>query len=311
VGMVLAAFLFMRRMAAVANVSQVTHDLTDDYPIVPGESELLVIPGATHLFEEPGALEEVALLAREWFVAHLGPPDRVVRPPHFADREDAGRLLAETLAAGSLDLHDAVVVGLARGGAVPAAAVAEQLGLELDVLAVRKVGYPGHPEYAIGAVTPGGGVYVREAEGLPAELVEAVVADARTRADELDAGLHAADPSLDLSGRTVVLTDDGLATGATMIAAVRWARQAGAARIVVAVPIGPEETVAALAAEVDEVVCPVRPRLFGAVGLWYERFAPVSDAEVVELLRERRGAPGPSGRPGSRRAATGSRSSTR
>jgi predicted phosphoribosyltransferase len=210
-------------------------------------------------------------------------PDRVERALVFEDREEAGRLLADALAGGGI--RDGVVVGLARGGAVPAAVIARRLGLPLDVLAVRKVGHPAQPEYAIGAVTPGGGVYIRDTEGLPTEAVAAVVADAQKRADELDRRLHAEDPALDPGGKTVVLVDDGLATGATMRAAVRWARRAGAARVVVAVPVGPAETLAALESEADAIVCPVQPLFFGAVGFWYERFTQVSDSDVLALLR--------------------------
>ena len=203
-------------------------------------------------------------------------------PPLFEDRADAGRRLADALSAAGLD--DGLVVGLARGGIVTAAAVAECLGLPLDVLAVRKVGHPAQPEYAIGAVTPGGGRFLRDAEDLTGPEVAGAVAEAQERAEELDRRLHAAHGALDPAGKAVLLVDDGLATGATMTAAVRWARHAGADRVAVAVPVGPTETVAALAIEADDVVCPEQPRLFGAVGLWYERFPPVGEEEVVALL---------------------------
>ena len=207
--------------------------------------------------------------------------------PLFADRADAGRRLADALAVDGI--ADGIVVGLARGGVVTAAAVAERLGLPLDVLAVRKVGHPLEPEYAIGAVTPGGGLFLRDDGWTTPEAVAAAVAAAERRAEELDDRLHAGHAALDPAGRTVLLVDDGLATGATMTAAVRWAREAGAARVVVAIPLGPADTVAALASEADEVVCPEQPPLFGAVGLWYERFPPVADEEVSALLAEARG----------------------
>jgi putative phosphoribosyl transferase len=189
----------------------------------------------------------------------LSPPEPFVAAPNppFRDREEAGRRLADAVAARTPG--DAIVVGLARGGVVPAAEIARRLGAPLDVLAVRKVGHPDQPEYAIGAVTPGGGRYLRSTAGLADELVDAVV-------------------------RTVVLADDGLATGATMHAAVRWAREAGAARVVVAIPVGPDETVAALEEEADAVVCLERPLFFGAVGFWYEHFGQVTSEEVVSLL---------------------------
>jgi putative phosphoribosyl transferase len=209
-------------------------------------------------------------------------PLRTADAPIFADREEAGRRLAEALAGSGI--RDGIVVGLARGGVVPAAIAAEELGLPLDVLAVRKVGHPLEPEYAIGAVTPGGDLFLRDVGELPGEAVTAAVAAARRQADELDRRLHAAHGPLDPTGKTVVLADDGLATGATMTAAVRWARHAGAARVVVTVPIGPGETVAALEAEADEVFCLVQPPFFGAVGFWYELFGQVADEQVVALL---------------------------
>jgi putative phosphoribosyl transferase len=191
----------------------------------------------------------------------------------FADRRDAGRRLAAALAD---ERHaDAVVVGLARGGVVVAAEVARALHLPLDALAVRKIGHPFEPEYALGAVTPGDGVYVRDIEGQVPAHVQVWVDEARRRARDLDARLHAERPSVPLAGRRCLLVDDGLATGATMIAAVRYARAAGAARVVACVPVGAAETVAAVATEADRVV-----------GMWYDDFRQVSDEDVVALLAE-------------------------
>ncbi|HSC90468.1 MAG TPA: phosphoribosyltransferase family protein [Gaiellaceae bacterium] len=208
--------------------------------------------------------------------------------PLFADRVDAGRLLGQALEA---EREDAVVVGLARGGVVVAAEVASRLALPLDVVAVRKVRHPWQPEYALGAVTPGDGVYVRGPDGLTDAQVQAAVDAAAGAAAELDRRLHAAVPPLDLAGRTAVLVDDGLATGATMVAAVRWARARGAARVVVAVPVGAVESLAALEGEADAVVCPYPLDQFVAVGLWYGSFAPVGDEEVERLLAAGRSTP--------------------
>ena len=206
--------------------------------------------------------------------------------PLFSDRTDAGRQLAASLA------HiegDAVVIGLARGGVTVAAEVARRLGLPLDALAVRKIGYPSQPEYGIGAVTPGeGGVYLRTDEGLGEAELRAVVVRAWAEADALDRELHVRHDRLDLDGRTAVLVDDGLATGATMIAAVRWARAAGASRVVVAVPVASVQGAQALRAEADEVVCPHEERRFIAVGFWYETFTQVENGEVIGLLDELR-----------------------
>ena len=207
----------------------------------------------------------------------------------FHDRVDAGRQLAAALARAHPGDGDAVVVGLARGGVTVAAEVARLLALPLDALAVRKIGFPGQPEYGIGAATPGvGGVYLRTDEGLGEAELHRVVERARAEADALDGDLHAHHERLDLRGRTVLLVDDGLATGATMIAAVRWARARGAARVVVAVPVAAVESARALRREADEVVCPYEERRFGAVGLWYDVFTQVENDEVVTLLDELR-----------------------
>ena len=202
--------------------------------------------------------------------------------PLFANRRDAGRQLARALAGVEADL----VVGLARGGVAVAAEVALALGIELDALAVRKVGHPWQPEYAIGAVTPGGGVYIRGYDGLGLEQATEVARRAQARAEELDRLLHERRPAVDPAGRACLLVDDGLATGATMIAAVRWARGCGARRVTVAVPVAPPETVAVLEREADTVVCLAAPLSVGAVGFWYADFAQVSDAEVLALLDE-------------------------
>jgi len=203
----------------------------------------------------------------------------------FRDRGEAGRVLAAALR--SYDLGDAVVVGLARGGVAVAAEVARSLALQLDALAVRKIGYPSQPEYAIGAVTPGsGGVYLRSPEDLSDDDLERAIAQARSEAEALDADLHALHPRARLPGRTVVLVDDGLATGATLVASVRWARAQGAARVVVAVPVGAVESADLLRLEADQVVCPHEQRHFGAVGFWYSRFAQVRTEEVLALLDE-------------------------
>jgi putative phosphoribosyl transferase len=200
----------------------------------------------------------------------------------FEDRREAGRQLALALRDERLD--DAVVIGLARGGVVVAAEVAQALHLPLDAVAVRKVGHPLEPEYAIGAVTPRGGVYVRAHDGLTEEQVQRAVAAAQEKAEALDARIHTEHPPLSLEGKLCLLVDDGLATGATMIAAVRWARAEGARRVIVCVPVGAAETVELLRREADDVVALVAPEAFMAVGFWYRDFLPVSDEEVATLL---------------------------
>ena len=205
----------------------------------------------------------------------------------FHDRVDAGRQLAAALEGRRLE--GAVVVGLARGGVPVGAEVARRLSLPLDALAVRKVGHPWQPEYALGAVAPGpDGVFVRSHGGLADEELIRVVGRAKVEANRLDAALHEHLPPLDLGGRTAVLVDDGLATGATMVAAVRWARSQGAVHVVVAVPVAASQSLVFLRSEAAEVVCPHALHDFGAVGLWYEGFDQVSDDLVVALLEELR-----------------------
>jgi putative phosphoribosyl transferase len=200
----------------------------------------------------------------------------------FRDRFEAGRRLADALR--DERGPDLVIVGLARGGVQVAAEVARALGAPLDVVAVRKIGHPWQPEYAIGAVTPGDGVYLRASNGLTeSEVAQAVVAT-KDAAAALDRRLHCRRAPAGLGGKTALIVDDGLATGATMMAATRWARQAGATRVVAAIPVAAAETAALVRKEVDALVALHELSAFGAVGLWYEEFPQVNDDEVIRLL---------------------------
>jgi putative phosphoribosyl transferase len=203
----------------------------------------------------------------------------------FRNRADAGRQLAAELRQTRVD--GGVVVGLARGGVPVAAEVARSFSLPLDALAVCKVGHPSQPEYGIGGVTPSrDGVYVRSNDGLTEEQVRQAVDAALAKATALDLVLHRDRPPLDLEGKDALLVDDGLATGATMFAAVRWARHRGAVRIIVAVPVAAASSIRFLLHEADEIVCPHILRRFGAVGSWYDDFRPVADKDVVRLIAE-------------------------
>lgn len=204
------------------------------------------------------------------------------------DRGEAGRDLAVLLSGLHPPLPDPVVLALPRGGLPVAEPVAAALGAPLDVVVVGKVGLPGHSEVALGAVGAGQ-VTVHDATlarsmGLTPDdvtrLTEAVRTAVRRRHDRYRA-LRAPEP---LEGRTAVLVDDGLATGATMIAAIREARARGAETVVVAAPVGAPEAVERVREEAERVVCPVVPRGFRAVGDWYVRFAPVPDGEARALL---------------------------
>ena len=181
-----------------------------------------------------------------------------------------------------------VVLGLPRGGVPVAAEVAGALDAPLDVFVVRKLGVPGREELAMGAIASGGvrvlnSDVVRAAGISPSEL-ERVAARELETLESRERSYRGARPPVEIRGRTVILVDDGLATGATMRAAVAALRDGGVARIVVAVPTGPRETCEMLSREVDDIVCATMPEPFTAVGLWYDDFAPVTDEEVRALL---------------------------
>lgn len=205
----------------------------------------------------------------------------------FADRHDAGRRLAGDLTQYA-ERADVVVLGLPRGGVPVAYEVARALAAPLDVFVVRKLGVPGHEELAMGAIASGGvrvlNRDVVEATRITSAEIEQVASrelETLTRQEDAYRGER---PPAEVRDRTVIVVDDGLATGATMRAAVTALRTRGASRIVVAVPTAPRETCRALRRVVDEVVCATTPDPFMAVGLWYADFAPVSDREVRELL---------------------------
>jgi predicted phosphoribosyltransferase len=212
-------------------------------------------------------------------------PEWMTGGPFFRDRSDAGRQLARELSR-ALPKDHPVVVGLARGGVPVAAEVAQELQAPLDALAVRKIGHPRQPEYGLGAVAPGGTVFLRATDGLTASETTAAVERALAAVGELDLRLHATRPALQLTGRIALLVDDGLATGATMVAALRWARRRGATQTIAAVPVAARESAELIRAEADAFACPHEVSDFGAVGLWYEEFTQVSDAEVLRLLDE-------------------------
>jgi putative phosphoribosyl transferase len=205
-----------------------------------------------------------------------------VSGPPFSDRSAAGRLLARSL---EDERHpDAVVIGLARGGVPVAAEIARVLRAPLDAVAVRKIRHPRQPEYALGAVTPSGAVYLRSRNGLGDDQIASAVTDAQARAVELDRHLHAGRVPSSLRGRRALVVDDGLATGATMVAAVRWARSRGAIRVVAAAPVASNRAIVLLQSEADRVVCPHLLRGFVAVGQCYDDFHQVDDDEVLRLL---------------------------
>ncbi len=209
----------------------------------------------------------------------------------FHDRFDAGETLARRLGefAGT---SDAVVLALPRGGVPVAYEVARQLRLPLDVFVVRKLGTPGQPELAMGAIASGGvrvlNREVVDAMGIPEWSVEQVAKQEQVELERRERQYRGDRPPLETSGKTVILVDDGLATGSSMRAAAAALRQQGAARIVVAVPVASRATCEQLRAEGNEVVCATTPEPFFAVGQWYQDFSQTSDDEVRDLLERSR-----------------------
>lgn len=205
----------------------------------------------------------------------------------FCDRVEAGRLLADRLEQ-YVDRADVVVLGLPRGGVPVAYEVARALRAPLDVMLVRKLGLPEQPELAMGAIASGG-VRVLNADlvaylHVPTETIEAVATREQRVLEAREHAYRGTRPAAEVSGRTVILVDDGLATGASMRAAVSAARQRGASRIVVAVPVAAPDTIDEMRREVDEIAYVQAPSHFSAVGLWYEDFSETSDETVRDLL---------------------------
>ncbi len=206
----------------------------------------------------------------------------------YANRAEAGRLLAPHVAAAQPAFP--VILALPRGGIPVAAAVAEALEAPLDIIVVRKIGAPGNPELAIGAVAEGG-VEVVDPQMIAAlDIPPADLRDATARAEAELVGrgrrLRGATPPRDLADCTAVIVDDGLATGATAAAAVASARARGAARVIVAAPVGSVDGATRLAGVADAVVVPLLPPDFRAVGFWYDDFAQVDDGTAARLLEE-------------------------
>jgi putative phosphoribosyl transferase len=207
----------------------------------------------------------------------------------FANRTEAGRLLAEKLVkyAGR---DDVIVLGLPRGGVPVALEVAQRLGAPLDVFIVRKLGVPGFEELAAGAIASGGVRVLNEdvMRAIPRadEAIEVVTTKETTELERREQIYREGRPAPQLRDRIVILVDDGLATGATMRAAVKALRQSGAAKIVVAVPVGPLDTCHELEKEADEMICLSMPAFFQAVGQYYEDFSQTSDEDVRRLLSQ-------------------------
>jgi putative phosphoribosyl transferase len=214
----------------------------------------------------------------------------------YRNRTAAGVALAAALAEGEPLVHrrDAIVLGVPRGGVVVAAEVAATLGLPLDIALARKLGAPGNPELAVGAVAEGGAVWLNRPlmHRLRLDDAWAEMAVAREQGElERRAARYRSWPAPQVEGRVVVVVDDGVATGATLAAVLQALGQRQPDVLVCAVPVAPPETVPMLAQHCDRVVCPLQPRGFQAVGIWYDDFRQTRDEEVVALLAQGREPP--------------------
>jgi predicted phosphoribosyltransferase len=209
-------------------------------------------------------------------------------PTRFADRHDAGRQLAEHLEH-YRNHPDLLVLALPRGGVPVAWEIARALHAPLDVMIVRKLGLPGHEELAMGAIASGGvrvmNDAVIEALAISADIVERVARQEEQELRRRDHVYREGHPPFDAKGKTVILVDDGIATGATIRVAAKALRRQHPAAIIIATPTVAEATARSLQKEVDEVVCVMSPKWFVAIGDFYEDFLPVSDEEVRRLLR--------------------------
>lgn len=208
-------------------------------------------------------------------------------PRHFRNRAEAGRLLAKQLGAWARQ-PDAIVLALPRGGVPVGYAIAQRLGIALDVLIVRKLGMPHHEEYAMGAVGSGGVLVLQPGVpglmGVTAEDVDAVARRELAELQRRERVYRGGRAPLELGRRDAILVDDGVATGATMLAAIEVARRLGPRTLALAIPVAPPDTAELLRTRVDELVCLSTPERFRSVGEWYDTFEQTSDEEVQDLL---------------------------
>jgi putative phosphoribosyl transferase len=209
----------------------------------------------------------------------------------FSDRSEAGRVLAVELSPYKFR-QDVQVLGLAHGGLAVAAEIAAALQAPLDALAVRKISLASQPELALGAIAVDGTKVLDEeiirCLCIPANVIDALTSRLKTELERRERLYHSSRPPLDLNGQTVILVDDGLASGSTMLAAVRFARKRFPAKLVLAVPVAAATAIAKLRPEVDECVCLATPEWFYAVAEWYDAFPQLTDAEVTRLLEANR-----------------------
>ncbi len=263
------------------------------YRVLRCEKSLKIVPGATHLFEEPGALEQAADLAGDWFSRHLKQREAVdpgTRDPVvYENRTAAGRMLARRLM--SYAHTDVVVLGIPRGGVPVAREVADALGARLDVIVVRKLGAPDQPELGIGAVVDGDhprAIFnqdIIQDLGIPDPYIKAEIARQLKEVKRREILYRGGRAKIPLGNKTVILVDDGIATGSSVRAALRGVRRQKPKHLILATPVAPPESIEALRSAADEIVCLETPEDFFAVGQFYRDFSQVSDDEVKSVLR--------------------------
>ena len=276
--------------------------------------ELAIIPGATHLFEEPGKMEEVAQRAANWFECYLlrtgnknfhnkyaritkrgflsSLGDKYAFQIKFKDRFAAGQILASTLGKYKDDKDGVTVIGIARGGVVVADPIAEKLNADFDIIVPRKLRSPHNSENAFGSIMQDGSVYL-DASTLQTEndiSNEYIDMEKLEQKKEMERRLAMYRPysgEYKIRDRTVILVDDGIATGATIIAAARWIRKQNPRRLVVAAPVAPKRVVERLKEEADQIEILRKPSEFKVVEQFYQEFAAVSDDQIIQIAKRR------------------------
>jgi predicted phosphoribosyltransferase/dienelactone hydrolase len=276
--------------------------------------ELAIIPGATHLFEEPGMIEEVAQITADWFGCYLLETCKSKFPNKYAritrgeflsslrgkhafqikfwDRFAAGQILASILGNYKYDLHGVTVLGIARGGVVVADPIAEKLNADLDIIVSRKLRSPHNSENAIGAIMHDGSVYLGTSSLKTQHDIsdEYIAMEKLEQKKEIERSLRVYRPNnreYKIKDRIVILVDDGIATGASVIAAARWIRKYKPKRLIIAAPVAPKQVVKSLKNEADEIEVIRNPSNFKAVEQFYQHFDAISDDRIVQIAKRR------------------------
>jgi predicted phosphoribosyltransferase/dienelactone hydrolase len=277
--------------------------------------ELAIIPGATHLFEEPGKMEEVAQTAAQWFECHLlgiskkkfnnryariskrgylsSLWDRHAFQIKFKDRFAAGEILSSMLGKYENDQHGITVIGIARGGVILADAIAEKLNADFDIIVPRRLRSPHNSENAIGAIMHDGSLYLdtstlqTQNDNISNEYIDMEKLEQKKEMERRLSMYRPYSREYKITGRTVILVDDGIATGATMIAAARWIRKQEPKQLIIAAPVAPKRAIESLKNDVDQVEIIRKPSDVKAVEQFYQEFASVLDDQILQIAKRR------------------------